>query len=1430
MKTNLLRKIMLACWLAVMASMGAMKAQTYDIIDDKFSNGPIGEVSVTITNKGSDQYPNYQTTYAIKWIRGFQINKLQAPSRDFGQLLYHDSQDEKYYYVTRIFSGADNIDGDYKAQSSYEPITDPQIVCNIFNYFTPNSTQLNDGIIEVSSSVTGAEYGYGSYPLKLDFRTQNSIQIQIKENVKVENFPFEINGANVTCRMEGDGSSSYFKKNELSSVTLNSGNFNLIGQVAGVSRFTMNGGVFTFDGQDGKCAAISTMDIKKGEIIVKNNKTNFSFNYLNINGDVTITGENLITEGNLSSSYIQFEGALAKNVTITSGNISFKEVGIHPTSTFLINNGTVVFEKATFTGFQFVGSGEDINSNIQLKSGSLLLDNCLLSKQVEDRDADYIVDVEGGDLTIKSGVYQGGKDAFFHVSGTSGQIILEGGHYRAGEYNSTDNKTDIIHQTDGKVEILDGTFQYAPICIEKGELAIKGGFFDNGDRVIGVKSEKEFNLWIKDNQADVKISGGDFSEASIYMSPNVNIQPTDLLDEGYLFYAKYNGYFEKPVTQTEEITIGTTTGHYLSFNQTKTNALPNSRSWEAAQKADVGPNGKDVRVVKTREALGKQLYTYEIKTSEGLIWLGANHNLKGGNELINGSEYTLDTNMYNQFIKQDSAALKLLNYPSVKIMADLDMSGYEWIPFQVSEYFLDGQGHIISNLQVNHHQEASFLSGLYDGILANIVIRNAIFQVTPNNPTRDIEIAGLVGFNNGKIVNCGVQKSRFLCDGISDLANVSIGGLVATNLDSISNSYITGNIESSIKTILSPLTFRSITKEKVYHNYGGLVGSFARTANKTAFISNCYFAGEFDCPESTKQNNIEVNSSDLVPNSTTIGTIENCYLDNEISLTVLNKNRDTYNSNKKENDIEWAKWIPGPAENDNYPVHGLISVIESKFTLQKEGNGEFKASYTYLKDETDPESEVTETIYADTTYTVVNSERFTITATPGEGAELVKVVQVKGDEEIELPNIKAGEPFEYNVVVTDTLKAYFKTTTLVVDQETTINGEDLTDIENIVIEANGQAETPTTVIFDGVKITDPKTGTTTIEKEANVILEISGQNSLGEIINHGTLIINPFYGFLDYRGVENNGQFTDYSSAIRSVTGTAALEITPLENKEVQEGESVTLTTTADAGGEVSFVWEKYENDTWIQVKPQVEEIATKATLRSTSKSDELKVSSLECGSYRCLISYENGTAKTTLTTYADVILKTEEPTEPDPEEPIEPDPEEPTDPIDPVDPTPSLYTVTIAEVCEGVTLESSTKTVEAGQDVTITLTVADGYDISGLELSYKLGTNGEWQDLTTLENGTFGQYIIKNVKDDVSVKATGAVYTAIEQVEGVKVYTANGILYVETPCRMPITIVSLTGVVIRNEESIGMKQYNNLNSGVYIVRVGDRVFKVRIG
>ena len=923
MKTNLLRKIMLACWLAVMASMGTTKAQTYDIIDDKFNNGPIGEVSVTITNKGSDQYPNYQTTYAIKWLRGIQINKLQAPSRDFGQLSYHDSQDEKYYYVTRSFTGTDITDGDYKAQSSYEPITDPQIVCGIFNYFTPNSTRLNDGIIEVSSSVTGAEYGYGSYPLKLDFRAQNSIQIQIKENVKVENFPFEINGANVTCRMEGDGSSfSYSKTNELSSVTLNSGNFNLIGQVAGVSRFTMNGGVFTFDGEDGKCAVIRTMDITKGDIIVKNNKTNFSFNYLNINGDVTVTGENLITEGNLSSSYIQFEGALANNVTITNGNISFKEVGIHPTSTFLINNGNVVFEKATFTGFQFVGSGE--NSNIQLKSGSLLLDNCLLSKRLEDRDADYIVDVEGGILTVKDGFYQGGKEAFLRVSGASGQVIIENGHYRRSEHSSSSTITnDIFHQIDGKVEILNGTFQDAPICIEKGSLAIKGGYFNNRDNVAGIKSEKEFNLWIKDNQADVELSGGEFTKASIYMSPGVNFQPADLLAKGYQLYAEYNGYFDTPVTQAEDIEIMTTNeqtnsiqtiktkansqqGQYVSFFGPKDKSTPESLCWEVAQKADVGPNGKDVKVIKTREYSGNERYAYEINTPEGLIWLAASRNLSLSKKLTNGTEYLLDSGRW-YYTKEDGWIQRWmdLGHASVKIMADLDMSGYEWVPFNYSDMKLDGQGHVISNLRMNHYQTAAFLSSMSNGILANLVIRNVQFNVTPKNPTLSITMGGLVGSNAGEIVNCGVQQANLSCNGSSDLSSVKIGGLVGNNSGSILNSYITGSIICDMKPVLNNLAFLS---GKVSHYYGGISGGLSTTYTPDNIIdnptfSNCYFAGEFECPETKSTNNISIYTDKLVWNGNKTATIENCYLDNEIDLSVLNKNKDDHNSKMDPKDI-----------------------------------------------------------------------------------------------------------------------------------------------------------------------------------------------------------------------------------------------------------------------------------------------------------------------------------------------------------------------------------------------------------------------------------------------------------------------------------------------------------------------------------------------
>ena len=105
---------------------------------------------------------------------------------------------------------------------------------------------------------------------------------------------------------------------------------------------------------------------------------------------------------------------------------------------------------------------------------------------------------------------------------------------------------------------------------------------------------------------------------------------------------------------------------------------------------------------------------------------------------------------------------------------------------------------------------------------------------------------------------------------------------------------------------------------------------------------------------------------------------------------------------------------------------------------------------------------------------------------------------------------------------------------------------------------------------------------------------------------------------------------------------------------------------------------------------------------------------------------------------------------------------------------------------------------------------------------------------MSRLKEGTQpGEYPIKNIWTHIYIKAEGAEEkedpTGIEQVEGVKVYTKDGSLYVQTPQREQVIIVSMSGAVVKNEEQIGLKQYHGLQPGIYIVRVGDRAYKLRL-
>ena len=153
------------------------------------------------------------------------------------------------------------------------------------------------------------------------------------------------------------------------------------------------------------------------------------------------------------------------------------------------------------------------------------------------------------------------------------------------------------------------------------------------------------------------------------------------------------------------------------------------------------------------------------------------------------------------------------------------------------------------------------------------------------------------------------------------------------------------------------------------------------------------------------------------------------------------------------------------------------------------------------------------------------------------------------------------------------------------------------------------------------------------------------------------------------------------------------------------------------------------------------------------------------------------------------------------------------------------LYRIYTDEVCAGVELEYSREVVKGGQSTIVTVNVEKGYDASALKLSFKCGLYGDWEPLTLNKDG---QYQIKNIWKDIYVRAEGVV-TGMEDIDGAaRVYAKDGSLYIYTPQQDDITVVSMTGAVVKRTKQIGLQSYP-LNQGIYVVRVGEQVFKIRV-
>ena len=113
-----------------------------------------------------------------------------------------------------------------------------------------------------------------------------------------------------------------------------------------------------------------------------------------------------------------------------------------------------------------------------------------------------------------------------------------------------------------------------------------------------------------------------------------------------------------------------------------------------------------------------------------------------------------------------------------------------------------------------------------------------------------------------------------------------------------------------------------------------------------------------------------------------------------------------------------------------------------------------------------------------------------------------------------------------------------------------------------------------------------------------------------------------------------------------------------------------------------------------------------------------------------------------------------------------------------------SYYNIYVEDVCDGVEVSTSKQVVREGGSITVYVEKdTANYTFDNFKVYYKRSYYGGWEELK--EGTQPGEYPIKNIWTHIYIKAEGAEEkedpTGIESIEGVKVYTKDGSLYVQT-------------------------------------------------
>lgn len=151
-----------------------------------------------------------------------------------------------------------------------------------------------------------------------------------------------------------------------------------------------------------------------------------------------------------------------------------------------------------------------------------------------------------------------------------------------------------------------------------------------------------------------------------------------------------------------------------------------------------------------------------------------------------------------------------------------------------------------------------------------------------------------------------------------------------------------------------------------------------------------------------------------------------------------------------------------------------------------------------------------------------------------------------------------------------------------------------------------------------------------------------------------------------------------------------------------------------------------------------------------------------------------------------------------------------------------------LSVTCEGLYLDADRKMVDNNGTTKVYLTIEPNCNAKNAHYMFRRGIDEAWEELTPSTEANV--FVITGIESDIYLKGTDAVPTGTEEAlsETTRVYTQDGMLYVYTAQQEEVSVISMVGAVVKRTQQTGLQSYP-LNQGIYVVCIGEQVFKVRV-